>query len=798
MKACFSNIFSQDFTSTTGETVHINRIVIPKIQRSYAQGRKGEFIIRNNFLADIFTHLIDGKEMDLNFIYGSVRKMENSMVFELVDGQQRMTTLFLLHWYVANRELDRKSEDYKDICGKLALFSYETRVTSSDFCHMLAMYRGDVTTPCPSRALRLSKWYFRAYDRDATIEGMLNMLDAIHERYESELQRNSELFLFDRLNLLQFQVLSLGEFGLTEELYIKMNSRGLPLSSFDNFKAGLTGYLRSIPIGKKQVRLTDSYTGSFVPFYVDFSTNLDTKWIGIFWSKEDPEYDAKYFKFFHMYLGYKYLLEPLNPSSDMRKDEIVNFFLAEDNYSEKYKGFDQYKTIFDAHPEYFEHISTVLSILKDKYKTEILPNVNASWETSKPIESFFNKTTQNVNLAFFATTEFIEAYKSFDLHTYKQWMRVAWNIIENSETDNFMTIAGVARNLSRIVHYAASCRDGFSFYEALALYGEEDGSRVVSRSIREEVAKATRIAEDIAWENLFMAAEKHPFLRGTTSFFYTDGMSKNAFQHRTDLVDGIFSENGVSASFKGEGHIFLRALISRIQSWNDIMDKYLTDKKESHSYFKHWLINTSSIHEFLCEVLDSPDLTSAMDKIRFSITVNSSLPDGVHKRIHQALYQNAKLQEWLQEKDAIRLRYFKDNIYMMKPNSSVYKVMLDTERNRFVPEIIDKYYYRYKDNSQEAFWKNTQYYYGNELMIYKHTDEADIIITFSTESNYYIDVRPASAFRKARFLARFELNESNVLDGQIRIVEKGNYNIQNAYSDIKTRYLDPIEEVLNE
>lgn len=797
MKACYSSLFDQSFTSTTGETERINRIVVPKIQRSYAQGRKNEFYVRDTFLTDIFNHLVEGKEMDLNFIYGAIRKMETSLVFELIDGQQRMTTLFLLHWYIANRELEHESEDYKEICNKLALFSYETRVTSSAFCQMLAAYRGDISAIYPSRALKLSKWYFKAYDKDATVEGMLNMLDAIHEKYEKELQRNNDLALFERLNLLQFQVLSLGEFGLTEELYIKMNSRGLPLSSFDNFKAELTGYLSSIPVGQELVALSSSYTGDHVQFFVNFSTNLDANWINIFWSKDDPEFDAKYFKFFHLYLGYKYLLEPLNPSSDMRRDSTVKFFLAEDNYSERYMGFNQYKSIFDVHPEYFKSISKILSTLAIKYQSDILPNVNASWETNRLIEGFFKKTTHSINLAFFATTEFIEAYKSFDLPTYKQWMRVAWNIIENSETDNFMTIAGVARNLSKIIRYTASC-EGYSFYEALALYGEEDHTRLVSKSIREEVIKAGRIAEDSEWENLFLSVEKHPFLKGTTSFFYTEDMSKDAFRHRAKLIYELFTEAGASAMFQAEGHILLRALVSRVGSWNDIMGKYLTDKAETHTFFKHWLINTTSIHGFICEILDCQDSMAALEKLRMAVTLDSSMTSVEQKRIHRALYQNPNLQNWLQDKGAIRLRYFKDNIFMMKPNSSVYKVMLDTERNRFVPDIISQYYYQYQDDGQRFFWDSTHYYYGNELVIVKHTSEADITIIFTTESRYLIDVHPASTYKKTRFLERFGLEENRFIDGQIRIVDDGRYNIPNAYNDISFRYLDVIEEIINE
>ena len=797
MRACYSNIFQQDFNSANGEVVNINRIVVPKIQRSYAQGRKGESYIRNTFLNDIFAHLVADKDMDLNFIYGAVRKMENSMVFELIDGQQRMTTLFLLHWYIANRELKHDSQEYLDICSKLEKFTYETRVTSTDFCQMLASFRGEVSSVYPSKVLKLSKWYFKAYDKDATVECMLNMLDAIHDKYEAELEKNPGISLFGSLNKLQFQVLSLGEFGLTEELYIKMNSRGLPLSSFDNFKAELTGYLRGTAIGKEKVPLTNSYTGSKVPFYVDFSTNLDTNWINVFWSKEEPDFDSKYFKFFHMYLGLKYLLEPLNTSSDLNKDAVVKFFITEDNYSYKYKGFSLYKSTFEAHPEYFKGISKVLTTFGNKYKTEIIPNVNPTWETSKPIETFFNKTTQNVNLAFFATTEFIEAYRNFDLATYKRWMRVAWNMIENSETDNNTNVASVARNLSSIIRYTASC-DGLGFYEALELYGEEDNARLASAVIKEEVIKAKRIAEDAEWEDLFISAEKHPFLKGTTSFYYTDGMSKESFKHRVEMLGELFNDPGTTALFKAEGHLLLRALISRITSWKEIIDKQLTDRNEANKHFKHWLIRTNSIHDFFREILDCTDTTSMLEKMRISTKFDSPLTNPMEKRIHKTLYTNEKLQDWLQDHEATKLRWFRGNIYMMKPNSSINKVMLDTDRNRFVPDIIDRFYFQYKDDSQRAFWESTKYYYGNDLELVKTTSEAEVYICFSTENRYIIKVRPASIYKKRRFLERFGLTEDTVIDGAIMITETGNYNIDNAFNDIKTRYLDVIQEVIAE
>jgi hypothetical protein len=72
------------------------------IQRDYAQGRQGEAVgrIRANFLDAICSAVLaEGKYIGLDFVFGDVEVDK----FYPLDGQQRLTTLFLLHWYLACR-----------------------------------------------------------------------------------------------------------------------------------------------------------------------------------------------------------------------------------------------------------------------------------------------------------------------------------------------------------------------------------------------------------------------------------------------------------------------------------------------------------------------------------------------------------------------------------------------------------------------------------------------------------------------------------------------------------------------
>ena len=76
-------------------------MLIPKIQRDYAQGRNGMEALRQRFLKSIF-EVIDNrtdKELMLDFVFGQKEESTKNTFFP-VDGQQRLTTLFLIHLYV--------------------------------------------------------------------------------------------------------------------------------------------------------------------------------------------------------------------------------------------------------------------------------------------------------------------------------------------------------------------------------------------------------------------------------------------------------------------------------------------------------------------------------------------------------------------------------------------------------------------------------------------------------------------------------------------------------------------------
>lgn len=118
---------------TFRELISKHKIEIPIIQRDYAQGREGKADIRTNFL-NALLEVVDGKKLELDFVYGSVKKdKEGNTTLQPLDGQQRLTTLFLLHWFVATKE-NKLDDELKKLLTK---FTYETRTSSREFCNDL-------------------------------------------------------------------------------------------------------------------------------------------------------------------------------------------------------------------------------------------------------------------------------------------------------------------------------------------------------------------------------------------------------------------------------------------------------------------------------------------------------------------------------------------------------------------------------------------------------------------------------------------------------------------------------------
>lgn len=316
--------FFQLFAKGISERPGNYKLVIPIIQRDYAQGRENEKAneVRHDFLNQLFDYMtIDQGGHDLDFVYGttsSAPDFSKKKEFIPLDGQQRLTTLFLIHLYLAIRtkETEESKLFFKTMqvkTGKLieSLFSYRTRTSAVEFCNGLIndnydyseVFELDPETNKRRYKNKLSdyilnsNWFYPDWMQDPTVSGMLTMLDAVDKRFDGQ----DYLFILRRLMSdsdpsVTFIFMNLEDYKLTDDLYIKMNSRGKPLTPFENFKAKYEQYIsrmekenRSESIRALHNEILSRNHPIIKSVKDNFAFNIDSKWANLFWDYSKKE-----------------------------------------------------------------------------------------------------------------------------------------------------------------------------------------------------------------------------------------------------------------------------------------------------------------------------------------------------------------------------------------------------------------------------------------------------------------------------------------------------------------------------
>ena len=498
---------------TFWELLRNYKIEIPKIQRDYAQGRKEPEIINivDVFLEDIKNSIINSDELNLDFVYG---KVEDSILIPL-DGQQRLTTLFLIHWYIALKEGKLTNE----VKSTLSKFTYETRVSSDDFCKNLISENIDYNSINDkiSDIITDSKWYFLSWELDPTVSAMLNMLDLIHNKFKGIEEQLFEK-LEDEINI-TFQFLPLEQFKLTDELYIKMNARGKPLTEFENFKANFSQYLTTL----------------------EDKSKLDNEWLDIFWNFEKnrnseivtDNVDEQFFNFF--------------------KNITLNFYAEENNldrdFLDNYNLFDTYNNVYDKQ----KYISQIVNVFN---------GLTTYHDTEKVFENFLSSSVNYwERLRFYSLSHFFIQFGQVNDENkvlLNKWKRITENLINNTliqSPTNYMdairSINSLSANISNIYNFVSTSSEKIKYFLRI--------------QIDEEKLKATLILNDTNWENIFINIEQHSYFEGQVGFLLDyskdneDKYEKELFEDyslkSSKLFGGEFSENNE--------FLFQRALLTK-------------------------------------------------------------------------------------------------------------------------------------------------------------------------------------------------------------------------------------------
>lgn len=632
-------------------------IQIPIIQRDYAQGRITAHEIRDSFLDALLAYLEENKKhRDLDFVYGtqSNEAIDDETKFIPLDGQQRLTTLFLLHWYLAIKDGEINELRKHLVCSKQgesqkSKFSYETRTSSREFCDSLLLADVDLEKLLEadegknnslSKTIKDSSWYFLSWETDPTIQSMLIMLDDILAKFKNRDGYFQRLISLDN-PVITFQFLDLKEFNLTDDLYIKMNARGIPLSPYENFKAKFEQHLKKSDFNAKH-----AYTLTFdgKPNQVDvktyFSHKIDTDWANLFWNHTLA--DKK--KFDKLIMNFIRAIVVNNYAADSGNAEFLKYLIDKRNEDISFQQYSKNacldeKTVID--------IITILDLIKNgnqKVKSYLSDSFhyNEAEQFDIVVNNAFVQAGYVERIKLHAYCQYLIQWKTEkgfeDIEGLQNWMRVIYNLTENTAPyNNEKEYANSIQGINQLISQSNDILNCISTLDKISGFDEIQ--------FKEEKIKAHLILKQNRWDELLYSVEKHGyfkgqigfilFLSGIEEYFNTNnhcdwseqedtGLKEQFIKYR-DIAIKIFSDKGINLF---PDFVWERALLAKgdyliaegsnqsflINFDRDISWKRFLKRDKNHT------LHSNIINQIFNE-LDANNLTLSLETIK-----NSYLP----------------------------------------------------------------------------------------------------------------------------------------------------------------------------
>lgn len=524
----------------------VDAVEIPIIQRDYAQGRKQSTDVLDSFLASIRDTLCseDERGLDLDFIYGTFED-GSSRVLSLLDGQQRLTTLFLLHWYIAMCEGQLDDFRARWTKGGRSKFTYATRPSSAEFFDALAsaaiappingiLWKGGL-----SEHLVDSNWFFLSWRSDPTVKSCLSTLNSIAKTFDITQGIYARLVDEDRPRI-TFHFLDLERFGLTDDLYIKMNARGKPLTPFENFKAWLVRRVAPEPWAGK------------------FDLAMDQKWMDLFWRLAARKNDGAVGQVVDdFYLRFMYLMAFFDACNRVERAyaaprQTFEWILR----LRQARGYIPLREL-ESHGAFSPSTAQVASVVLDHFCGSASTADMTTLERALSPTSDYHDLIRLFCIIAWINSSAMKSGPSELERERSRWDRVTSNLLANHRIDDVYVATLAIKGVQALATHAGN------LYESLSKAAELPAG-FSGEQAKEEVRKARLIVEDPTREALFVEAEAHPYLQGKIGFlldFSTsskESLDRDAFTRYSARARAVLDEK-VRASTE---HILERALLS--------------------------------------------------------------------------------------------------------------------------------------------------------------------------------------------------------------------------------------------
>lgn len=587
-------------------------IEVPIIQREYAQGRKTDKVksIRKRFVRDLVKSVIDNKEIHLGFVYGKIEGKENlrrkilnleavNSILEAVkfyannlelkinanideiasenrsqtilkfiplDGQQRLTTLYILYWYLYFKGGKTSNLDW------LQHFKYTNRKSALAFCNELTdlntirVLRDKLKNNPNSNIKEIitnSSFYLKKWNKDATVSGMLEMLFSI----EKEFQAHSDLD-FSNLDIdnlpFKFDFMDLDSLNQTDELYVKMNSRGKQLSDYEHFKSWLQ----------------EKHINSIDQEWLDiFWKKLDTDWLNYFWRNVNVDFNGLD-NFYYNYIKNLALMYCLSNNteipfekfkdlySQIRNTEIydnkkISYFPLE-NFIIKWEENGEEKEFFVFNDDTLQFIEKTFNSLLFLEKNTNFKELGIEQIICNPFidnditDLFLKQNTFTPSLwntvFYYAFIIFINDRENTNYSTeaLKQWLRYTRNSIYNTyiqSPENFNSALKQIKNL-----------EVFKFNISKAILNNEIENVFFENSQFEEEKLKLELLLNTDWQEPIIKAENHPYFFGQIKFI----LDFSKYESNNYILEKFIKySNAVSALYKDDIRLTSERILER-------------------------------------------------------------------------------------------------------------------------------------------------------------------------------------------------------------------------------------------
>lgn len=570
------------------------RVVIPGIQRHYVQGAnnpKAESV-RKQFIKEIFAAIKEKQnEFSLHFIYGSINTNgEDSFV--PVDGQQRLTTLWLIARYAAEKA---EPSDRKDLLSLLSRFTYEDRINAKRFCQALTCEdsRWDITQD-PNPNILCQDWFVDYWKEDETVASMIRMLSTIYEEWNKHQDSiTAEDILEAIASKIRFK-LKIDAFG--DDIYMKMNARGLQLTQWENFKGKFSEDLRE---DKKE-------------WWVKEMEELSNR----FFTCSDEQHELPDNAFFALYariMAYEARKQPGVDCGNSIK-QLAAYTHNHNTWSQIELPFVPYSD-FSGITNNESIASTVADTCVKMIKTVLASaqNIVPYFGDSKLFDTFFHPQNGNELDFTLCCYEYFKKFVNEDVNTthFLKALRLMWNILENvdkqyeKKTDNRIELVKKFIDLGDQTLYSPQIKE----IEKAPEQAKEEAEKAKQMHCNDKSMPNDWNEETLKpwsnWNDAIEKAEECAFFHGSIRFLYEKNSNgkttwENFATKLSNCMD-LFVSEGLSEDKKVKAN---QVLISHCEDWKKLIRKPVFDAKN-----ESWkqVLTDSSLSECVNGLLLSPN-----------------------------------------------------------------------------------------------------------------------------------------------------------------------------------------------